>query len=129
MSVLPWEAANAKLLDLRAPGGSDDYGDVSDENAVAVWTGELEAQIQRQRKTVISGGQNTPVDFDVLIVRQPPQELVDAQSGDEGTGWTLLVRDERKAPVERRFRIVTHEYRGKGESESVRCELEGERIP
>lgn len=127
---LPWPAANAKLLDLRGPGAMDDHGDVTDEAAVALWQGEIEAQLQRDMHTVISGGQNTPVEGDVLIIRKPPTVVARAEPGDQGVGNTVLVRDERTAaPVTSRFRIVRREHRGKGESESVRFELADERQP
>lgn len=129
MSVaVPWPAANARLLDLRARGTAiDDFGDVSVTNPTTLWTGDLEAFIKRERKTIISGGANTPVDFDVLIVRDPPKVLTDAKSGDEGTGHTILVRDQRDGTnTDLRFRITALEHRGAGESRSVRLELADE---
>lgn len=126
---LPWRAANAKLLEITKPGaGFDRYGEPTGVEVV-VWDGEIEAQLLRQRRTIVSGGTNTPVDFDVLIVRQPPLELTDAKTGDEGSGYTVLVRDERSSdPDEVRFRLTALEHRGKGRAENVRLELADEAV-
>jgi hypothetical protein len=122
--TLPWAAANATVLDLRGPGGIDDFGDVLPDGAV-LWDGEHEAQLSRHRKSVLSGGQWVFDDQDILIVRKPPEPLTDAHTGDEQSGYTVLVRDERDpTPVEVRFRLTALEHRGKGEAESVRYELE-----
>lgn len=123
VGTLPWEAANATLLELSGPGGLDWYGDATAEGS-ELWQGELEAQLQSQHRNVITGGANTPVENDVLIVRKPPPVLAKATAGDQGTGQTVLVRDERTTePVTMRFRITAVEHRGKGEAESVRYQL------
>lgn len=132
-----WAAANATVLDVRKPTtvggvGYDDDGEVIPAAADVgdpVWEGELEdSQLRRERRTVVSGGQSTRVDRDVLMVRRPPPALTDAEAGtDPGGGYTVLVRDERKQPfVTRRFRITAVEHGGIRASEAVRYELEDE---
>lgn len=124
----PWPAANAALLEVNEPGEADRYGQVASPGA-AVWEGEVEAVLIRTRETVVTAdGENSPVEKDALIVRKPAEAVATAKTGDEGTGYTVLVEDRRTATAVRsRFRIIEAEHRGRGESESARFELVDER--
>ena len=123
-----WQAANAFLLELRGPGAMDRYGEVVGQGSV-IWSGALESQLLRTRHTEITSAGNTPVETDVLIVRKPPKLVAEAYPGDQGRGMTVLVRDERTAtPVTTEFRLTATEHRGIGEAESVRFELDDERV-
>jgi hypothetical protein len=124
MAALTWPAANSKLLEVRAPGAQDDYGDVA-AAGTAIWSGSIDAALRRERKAVEVSGVMETVETDVLIVRKPPAALAALTPGDQQSAHAVLVEDRRATPaVQTRWHVVDVENRANGhESDSLRLVL------
>lgn len=120
---------NATLLDISAPGALDKYRKATGVGAVQ-WSGRAPVALKSTHRRVVSAGNVTRVEIDVLIIRRVTGVPVTAiVAGDEGKGSTVLVEDRRgPAPVKVRYRVVATENRSAGTSlDSARLELADER--
>ena len=117
---------NAILLAVTAPGGTavDDYGDPVTDGA-AVWGGRLPGTLQTEQRQVVSGGQTTNVDTDVLTVLGG-RRLPEIVPGEGARASTVVVDDRRTLqPFAREYRVIGVERDVAGSSvDSVRLQLE-----
>lgn len=125
MGTLPWPAANARLVEVNAPGTQDDAGDVTAPGA-AIWTGSVEAWLRRDESVKEGGEVLTTAEMDVLVVRKPPAEIIALKAGDQQRAHTVLVEDRRgPAPYPQiRWHVVDVANRARGKkTDSLRLVL------
>lgn len=113
---------NALLLAITGPGTPDEYGDTGD--SAALWAGRLPAVLQSEQRQVVSGGQTTNVDTDVLYVLGGRQ-LPAVTPGEDARASAVIVDDRRTLqPLTREFRVTGVERDSVGSKvDSVRLQL------